>query len=142
VKLVDANILLSAVNEADQRHATTRAWLDEALSGREPVGFSWVVVLAFLRLSTKLGLFPSPLAAADATAIVEAWLGATPSVVVEPTSRHVALLSGLLAELGTGGNLVSDAHLAALALEHDAVVVTYDNDFGRFRGVSWERPGP
>ena len=62
-------------------------------------------------------------------------------MVVEPTARHLHLLSGLLAGVGSGGNLVSDAHLAALALEHDAVVVTYDNDFDRFSGVRWRRPG-
>lgn len=140
MRLVDANVLLYAVNEAEPRHGTARSWLDAALSAREPVGFSWLALLAFLRLSTKVGLFPRPLGVAAATAVVTDWLAAAPSVVVEPTPRHALLLAGLLAEVGTGGNLVNDAHLAALAIEHDAVVMTYDTDFSRFPAVTWESP--
>ena len=140
MRLVDANVLLYAVNESADRHAEARGWLDGALGGRDTVAFSWVVLLAFLRLSTRVGLFPTPLAVADATDAVEAWLTASPSVVVEPTPRHAGLLAGLLAHVGSAGNLVSDAHLAALALEHRATVVTYDGDFGRFPGVRWEHP--
>ncbi|MGH9214310.1 MAG: type II toxin-antitoxin system VapC family toxin [Acidimicrobiales bacterium] len=138
--LVDANVLLYAVNEDADHHVDARAWFEAALNAREPVGFSWLVLLAFMRLSTKLGLFPDPLSVEAATAQVEAWLAQPPSVVLEPTSRHLQVLAGLLKQTGTGGNLVSDAHLAALAVEHAAVVVTYDNDFGRFKGVDWQPP--
>lgn len=140
MKLVDVNVLLYAVNEADPKHEPSRAWLDGALASPEPVGFAWVVILAFLRLSTKVGLFPNPLPVAGATARVRAWTDLPASVVVAPTARHLDLLAGLLSETGTGGNLVVDAHLAALALSHDATVVTWDSDFGRFSGVRWERP--
>jgi toxin-antitoxin system PIN domain toxin len=140
VKLVDANLLLYAVNESDDRHESARTWLDEALNGTETVGFTWIVVLAFLRLVTKVGLFPRPLPVPDAVAIMRAWLEQDTSVVVEPTPRHLDVLAGLLATVGTGGNLTSDAHLAAVALEHDATIVTYDTDFARFAGVSWFRP--
>ena len=140
MKLVDANVLLYAVNESEPRHQEARRWLDTALSGRDPVGFSWVVLLAFLRLATRVGLFPNPLPVPAAMETISEWLLAAPSVVVEPTSRHAAVLAGLLADVGTAGNLVTDAHLAALALEHDATVVTYDGDFGRFAGIRWERP--
>jgi uncharacterized protein len=140
VNLVDANVLLYAVNEADPKHEQSRAWLDAALSGRETVGFAWTVLLAFMRLSTKVGLFPDPLAVRDAMATVREWTEQPPSVIVEATPRHLELVSGLLVTAGTGGNLVSDAHLAALALEHDATVVTHDTDFARFTGLRWHAP--
>ncbi|HUH07859.1 MAG TPA: type II toxin-antitoxin system VapC family toxin [Egibacteraceae bacterium] len=141
MKVVDANVLLYAVNEDDQHHERARGWLDAALSGYETIGFTWVALLAFLRLSTKVGLFPRPLSVTDSCATITDWLGASPSVLLAPTVRHAAVLSGLLAAVGTGGNLVSDAHLAAIVLEHGASVVTFDNDFGRFLGVQWEPPG-
>jgi uncharacterized protein len=140
VKIVDANVLLYAVNESDDKHAESRVWLDDALSATEPIGFSWLVMLAFLRLSTKVGLFPDPLPPGEALDRVEAWIEQSPSVVLDPTRRHLSIVRGLLAETGSGGNLVNDAHLASLALEHGATVVTYDSDFGRFEGVRWRRP--
>lgn len=140
MKLVDANVLIYAVNASDARSDEAREWLDDALTGREAVGFAWVVVLAFLRLTTRVGLFPSPLAVSEAVAQVRDWVAQPPSVLVAPSSRHLDLLAGLLTGTGTGGNLVTDAHLAALAVEHDAAVVTYDTDFGRFPGVTWHPP--
>lgn len=97
-------------------------------------------MLAFLRLSTRADLFPRPLDVKDALEVVEKWIGAPAAVMVEPTSRHFHVLAGLLSESGTGGNLTNDAHLAALAVEHNSTVVTYDSDFGRFRGVRWAKP--
>jgi toxin-antitoxin system PIN domain toxin len=140
MNVVDANVLLYAVNSSAHRHEEARSWLDRSLSGRATVGFSWIALLAFIRLSTKVGLFPSPLPVEGALARVRAWLDQPPSVVLEPTARHLHLLSGLLVDSGTGGNLTSDAHLAALALEHHGTVVTYDSDFGRFPGVRWRQP--
>jgi toxin-antitoxin system PIN domain toxin len=140
VKLVDANVLIYAVNDADPRHDIARAWLDTALVEREPIAFTWIVLLAFLRLTTRLGLFPAPLAPTDAIERVRAWLAQPAAVIVDPTSRHFDVLAGLLADAGVGGNLVSDAHLAALAVEHGATVVTFDHDFRRFDGVQAEEP--
>lgn len=140
MKLADANVLLYAVNTADPKHEASRSWLDGALAGPETVGLPWPVVLAFLRLSTRMGLFPNPLPVSSALDTVRAWLAQPAAVVPSPTGGHLDLLAGLLVGAGTGGNLVSDAHLAALALEHDATVVTYDGDFGRFPGVRWEQP--
>ena len=141
MQLVDANVLLYAVNEAAEHHAKARTWLDGALAAREPVVFAWSVLLAFLRLSTHPAVFPRPLTAGEATSVIRAWLAQPPVVVVEPTARHVDVLAGLLAEAGTAANLVNDAHLAALALEHDAVLVSYDADFGRFAGLRRAVPG-
>ncbi|MGH3930846.1 MAG: type II toxin-antitoxin system VapC family toxin [Pseudonocardiaceae bacterium] len=140
MKIVDANVLLYAVNESAEHHEEAVGWLDAALNGRSTVGFSWISLLAFLRLSTKIGLFPAPLAVDQAVDRVRAWLAQPTSVLLEPTAQHLEVLSSLLTPLGTGGNLVNDAHLAVLAIEHRGEVVTYDSDFGRFPGVTWSTP--
>jgi toxin-antitoxin system PIN domain toxin len=140
MKVVDANVLLYAVNEDAPQHEAARTWLDDALSGGATVGFSWIALLAFLRLVTKEGLFPQPLSTDAALDTIEAWLASPAALVIEPTARHPALLRHLLTTAGTGGNLVSDAHLAALAVEHRGQVVSYDHDFDRFPGVTREQP--
>lgn len=140
MRVVDANVLLYAVNESAEHHEQARGWLDDALNGRATVGFSWVSLLAFLRLSTKIGLFLAPLSVGEALGRVRAWLAQPVSVVLEPTPRHLDVLSGLLEPHGAGGNLTNDAQLAALAIEHRGEVVTYDSDFGRFPGVAWGPP--
>ena len=141
MKLVDANVLLYTANESDPHHEIARGWLDSALSGSEPVGFAWIVLLAYLRLSTKVGVFPLPISVEEAIVDLRTWISEPTAVRVDATPRHLDVLAGLLVDTGTGGNLVSDAHLAALAIEHGATVVTFDNDFGRFSGVRWQLPG-
>lgn len=141
MKLVDANVLIYAVNEDAPHHAAARDWLDGALSGAATVGFSWTVLLAFVRLITKAELFDAPLSVDDAFDQVDQWLAAPAAVVIEPTARHVDLLRSSLGERGAGANLVADAHLAALAVEHRGQIVSFDRDFDRFAGVRWERPG-
>lgn len=140
MRIVDANVLLYAVNTAADRHESSRRWLDGALSGGDTVGLAWVPLLAFVRLTTRHGLFPSPLTADAAMAQVLDWCNAPGSVIVTPTPRHGDVLCGLLSQVGAGGNLVNDAHLAALAIEHRARIVSYDSDFGRFDGLRWETP--
>lgn len=140
MRVVDANVLLYAVNRDARHHDVSRSWLDGALSGDDVVAFAWVALLAFVRLSTKAGLFPSPLSVEGALDRVHAWTTAAPAVIVEPTPDHAQILRRLLAGVGVGGNLVNDAHLAALAVEHRCTVVSYDNDFARFEGVSWQQP--
>lgn len=141
MKLVDANVLLYAVNRDAAHHETARRWLDRSLSGDATVAFAWVALLAFVRLSTKVGLFPAPLSVEGAFDRVDAWTTADPAVIVEPTPDHSRIVRRLLGPTGAGANLVNDAHLAALAVEHRCSVVSYDNDFSRFEGVVWERPG-
>lgn len=141
MQLVDANVLLHAVNKGAREHAAARNWLHAALGGTEPVAFAWTVTLAFLRLSTHAAVFPRPLTPRQAADVVEHWFGSPAAVAIEPTRRHLPLLRGLLEGAGTAGNLVGDAHLATLALEHGATVVSFDRDFQRFEGVALRRPG-
>lgn len=138
--VVDANVLLYAVNEASPHHQRARPWLDDALNGREPVGFAWTVVLAFLRLATHPAVFARPLTSEQALGVVADWLAQPSALLVDPTPRHLGVLAGLLTETGTAANLVGDAHLAALAVEHDATIVSFDADFGRFAGLRCQAP--
>lgn len=133
--VVDANVLLYAVNESSPHHVRAKRWMEEALNGTETVGFAWVVLLAFVRIATHPGLSPDPLRSSDAFDLVDRWLGAQVAVTVDPTARHAGWLRRLLDQAGTAGNLVSDAHLAALALDHGAKVCSFDRDFARFPGL-------
>lgn len=140
MKVLDVNLLLYAVNEDAPLHQRARAWLEEALSGSETVAFTWAVLLAFLRLSTRSLIFPDPLSVERAFRLVESWLDQPCAVILHPTGRHLAVLEGLLRPLGAAGNLTSDAHLAAIAIEHGADLCSCDADFARFSGVRWHNP--
>lgn len=141
MKLVDPNVLLYAVNENAPHHRRARAWWEAVLSGDEPVGLAWVVVLGFLRLATNPYVFPRPLRSEVAVARVDAWLASGSVRVVREKDEHWEILRSLLGDTGTAANLTTDAHLAALAISHGAVLVSYDNDFSRFKSLRWESPG-
>jgi toxin-antitoxin system PIN domain toxin len=140
MKLADVNLLLYAVDESSPRHESARRWLEETLSGSETFAFSWSVLLAFLRLGTNPRVFESPLAVDTALDLVDSWLGQSCATVIHPTERHSALLRELLGPLGTAGNLTTDAHLAALAVEHGAELCSADADFARFPMLRWVNP--
>ena len=138
--IVDANVLVDAVNGQLIHHAAARRWLEDALAGRETVGLPWLSLVAFLRLTTNRRIFPTPLSVAESARIIESWLDVEVAVPLEPGPGHIGSVARLLTAAGTAGDLVNDAHLAAMALEHDAEVITYDRDFGRFAGVRWRIP--
>lgn len=140
MKVPDVNLLLYAVDAAAPRHEQARNWLEETLSGTEEVGWAWAVVLGFLRVSTNAAVFEEPLATADAFAHLEDWLAVPVAAPLVPGPDHVALVRRLLEPLGVAGNLTSDAHLAALAIEHGAELCSSDNDFARFDGLRWSDP--
>ncbi|GDY22124.1 ribonuclease VapC [Verrucomicrobiota bacterium] len=140
MKLVDANLLLYAIDTASPHHAAARAWWDGQLANEEPLGLAWVTILAFLRLSTNPKVFRDPCTIAGAMQHVESWL-ARPSVrLVAATANHWRCLQGLLLAVGATGNLTTDAHLVALAIEHDCELCTTDGDFKRFPGLKWRNP--
>ena len=112
------------------------------LSGQEPVGFTWPVLLAFLRLATRAQIFENPLTLQEAFEIIDGWLAQPCALILSPTERHLSIIRGLLDPLGTAGNLTTDADLAALAIEHGGEVCSADADFGRFHGLRWWNPLP
>ena len=140
MKLVDVNVLLYAVDESSPQHGRARGWLEAVLSGTETVAFSWSVLLAFLRLSTRASVFVNPLTADEALDIIDGWLAQPVVVIVHSADRHAALLRDLLRSVGTAGNLTTDAHLAALSIEQGAALCSADADFSRFQGLARQNP--
>jgi len=134
-------VLLYAVNQNAKQHTSAARWLQQAVGGSEALGFAWSVLLGFVRISTLRAAFPNPLDADTALDLVDDWLAAPAALIVRPTTQHVHILRNLLRETGTAGNLVVDAHLAALAIEHRARICSFDRDFLRFSGVTALVPG-
>ncbi|WP_203336662.1 TA system VapC family ribonuclease toxin [Nocardioides limicola] len=140
MKIPDVNVLLAAANADAPAHAPSRRWLENSLAGGAPVGLAWVALLGFVRIATHPRVFATPLTGDQAMGVVEQLLAAPTAHVVHPGSTHATRMRELLRRAGSGGNLTTDAHLAALALEHKGTIVTFDSDFDRFAGVRWERP--
>ncbi len=138
--LVDANLLLYATITDYEQHAAARAWLEERLNAPARVGLAWPSLLAFLRIGTNPRLFPRPLAIRQAWTRVEEWLAVPTVWIPTETDRHVEILGHLLTHAGASGNLVSDAHLAALAIEHGLTLCSSDHDFRRFPSLRFENP--
>ena len=140
MKLPDVNLLLYAADETAKLHEPARRWVESTLSGAETVAFAWVALLGFVRLSTSAYAGGQRWSAEQALDVVDLWLTRPNTTVVHPTRRHGAVLRDLLTPLGGGGNLTTDAHLAALAIEHGATLCSSDNDFSRFKGLDWVDP--
>ncbi|MET0516180.1 MAG: type II toxin-antitoxin system VapC family toxin [Nitrospiraceae bacterium] len=140
MKLIDLNILLYAVNEEAPHHGPVLAWWEQALNGDEPLGLPWVVVLGFLRIATNHDIFPRPLDPDTAIGTVHAWLSLDNTSLLREKDEHWEILRSLLSESGSAANLVTDAHLAALAISYGAVLISCDNDFARFKRLRWENP--
>lgn len=140
MKVPDLNLLIYAVDRRAPSHTASLRWWNGLMSGNETVAFTWSVLLGFVRLTTNPSVVMEPLTADEALDYVDRWLSLPITTVIEPTVRHPSVLRDLLAGTGTAGNLVSDAHLAALAIEHGAELCSADRDFGRFPGLRWVNP--
>lgn len=138
--LVDANLLLYAVDASGEHHAAAKTWWDEQLSGSQPVCLCWTVLNAFLRISTNRRVYERPLSTREALDYVRQWLDRPNVRIIHATSGHFERFSGLMKQAKATGNLVTDTHLAALALEHGCKLCSTDADFSRFPGLKWMNP--
>lgn len=138
--LVDANILLYAVDEDSPFHTASKGWLEEALNGPRRVALPWQSLTGFLRIATNPRALPDPLAPAEAWAIVESWLDTRNSWVPEPGHGHREILGRLIRDHHLSANLIPDAALAALCIEHGLAIVSADSDFARFPELEWINP--
>ena len=138
--ILDANILIYAYNEdAPQRRAAAE-WIEQLFNGPEMIGLPWTTIWAFLRISTNARAWPKPISVDDAFAAIQDWLGRPNVAIIQPGARHAELLEKLVREGNASGPLVSDAALAALAMENGAALASTDRDFSRFPGLRWINP--
>jgi toxin-antitoxin system PIN domain toxin len=140
VRIVDLNVLLYAVNSDAAQHSRMRQWWEQAINDDDTIGLPWIVLLGFLRLATNARIFPRPLAPEAAARQVDGWIARENVRIVREKDDHWSKLRSLLLNTGTAGNLTTDAHLAALAISHDATLVSCDSDFGRFQNLRWMNP--
>lgn len=138
--LVDANLLIYAVDSDSPPHPAARRWLEDTLSGTTRVGLAWIVALAFVRITSRQGILRHPLSPERALAYVDSWLDQPFVEMISPGAKHWPIFRNLTLVAGTAGNLTSDAHLAALAIENGAMVYSTDNDFKRFAGIRHVNP--
>jgi uncharacterized protein len=138
--LLDANVLIYAIDVDAAHHKTVRRWMERTLSGSLQVGMAWVAVLAFLRITTHPKVMHSPLRPEAAIAYLDEWFALPCVGLVAPGDRHWSIMKNLIAGAGTAGNLTTDVHLAALAIEHGYAIASTDNDFRRFSGLKCVNP--
>jgi toxin-antitoxin system PIN domain toxin len=138
--VIDANLLLYAYDASAAEHLAASAWLNQLFESGETIGLPWVAIWAFIRVSTnpRLLRFPRPLS--EIFSVVSGWLDEPDILVLTPGPRHMEILERLVAESGAGGPLVTDAVIAALAIEYGATVASTDQDFRRFPEVRWVNP--
>ena len=136
----DVNLLLHAHDPQSARHEAAREWWEALMNGTDSVGLPWVAMLGFIRIATNPRILDNPLPVSGACARVGAWVDRPQTVIVHPGERHADILFGLLVAVGSAGNLTTDAHLAALAIEHQAELHSTDADMARFPGLRWTNP--
>ena len=136
----DVGLLVHAHNRGSRVHDPARAWWSHALSGDRSVGLPWAVLTGFIRAITHPGIAAQPVSVVEANALVRSWLDRPPCGILLPGERHATILFGLLESLGTAGALTATAHLAALAIEHQAELHATDVDYARFAGLKWRNP--
>ena len=137
---VDANILLYSEDSLSEHHDSARRWWDEQLSGTTPVALSWPVITAFIRIATNPRLQQRPLTLREAIDRVRSWLEQACVRILVPTDDHWRIFQEMLHAGSATGNLVTDARLAALAVEHNCTLYSADSDFARFRSLAWKNP--
>ena len=140
MKLIDLNLLIYAVNRDAPHHDEARRWWEACLAGSEPIALAWAVMLGFLRITTSERVMPQPLTAEQAIQVIDEWLNQPSVRIVSPKERHWDIFRTIIAPLGTAGNLTTDAHIAALAIEHGATLCSTDIDFARFAMLQWINP--
>ncbi|MGQ0433219.1 MAG: TA system VapC family ribonuclease toxin [Microthrixaceae bacterium] len=138
--LVDANILLYAVDETSPFHRAARTWIEGAMNGARRVGLPWTTLGAFLRIVTNPRALDSPLQPTEAWAVVASWLDRSVTWIPQPSDGHARILGQLIVDLDLRANQIPDAQLAALAMEHGLTIISADTDFARFTQVAWENP--
>ena len=140
MKVVDLNLLLYAVNEDAPEHSKSRRWWESSLNGDEQIGLTWAVVLGFLRVTTRGGILPRPLEPKQALDTVQQWIEHPMVALLQPGDAHWSRFRTLVESAGLAGNLTTDAHLAALAIEYDATLYSTDSDFSRFASLRLKNP--
>ena len=140
--LIDANVLIYAHNTDAPQYEAVKEWLAELSHTREPIGLCWPTLWAFLRIATNPRIWPTPMPAKEAWDLVRLWLTQPGMVLVQPGPRHAAILEKLMLKERVTGPMVSDAVLAALAIEYGAVLASTDRDFRRFPDLRWVNPAP
>ena len=136
----DVNLLIHAHDSQSRHHAAARNWWQDLMNGDVSVGLSWAAILGFIRITTNSRILNNPLDVSGACRRVRSWLAQPHTLLIAPGDRHADILFGLLESLGTAGNLTTDAHLAALAIEHQAELHSTDADMARFPGLRWINP--
>jgi toxin-antitoxin system PIN domain toxin len=140
VIIPDVNILVYAYNKDAKQHRAAREWWERTLAQPHPVGLPWVTILGFIRISTQRRIIDRPMFPHEATERVRSWLALPNVQLISPGEEHAEIFFRLIDEVGTAGDLTTDAHLAALTIEHQGQLVSTDTDFARFRGLRWFNP--
>ena len=136
----DVNLLIYAYNDQDAHHAAAKNWLETSLNGSNLIGFPWLVTTGFIRIMTHPKILQTPMSGLDAVNIVQSWLDTPVARIPAPGPDHANLLFRFIADIGTAGNLTTDAQIAAIAAEHQATIYSNDTDFSRFSGIRWKNP--
>ena len=138
--LLDVNLLLNAYNIAAPRHAAAKGWLESIVNSDSQFGLAWLTIIGFIRIMTNPRAMQHPLPVKNALSVAESWLSLQNVSILEPGPRHGQILFRLVRQIGVAGNLTSDAHLAAIAIENQAQLASTDTDFARFPGLRWFNP--
>ena len=136
----DLNLLVYAHSTRAPLHEPARRWWEDLVNGAERVGVPWLVAAGFVRLLTHPSVLNTPAAPEDAVDLMAEWFRSPSVTPLNPGTQHITIFRNMLAAAGVGGNLVTDAHIAALAIEHQAEVHSNDSDFARFTGLRWRNP--